>query len=319
MSGLSREKEHNLLFHRYFRNPHRMNNSIERVLRTNLYVQPIHFLLAITTNILNIFVLSSCRTFRLSLCTYYFFAHAILSIIYTCLVCPIQFSRAFSMNWIHGPIICQSHVFLLFVLPLQANLMLVLASFDRYYSSYQISHVYSVRTIRTRARRNILLSNLICIFYMIPMIFIYNRDESSNKCLPKSHSFVQIYVFSQIVLYYFLSPFLMLLFGILTINHIHRQSKRCIPLLVSIHRRRTECQLTRMLFLQVTIHLILVLPFGVIYVIHSLIPSTQTPTSIALRLVFVSWQQCDYFVSFVLYILSGNVYREQFIRLFHRQ
>lgn len=291
-----------------------MNDTIEQVLRSNLYFQPIHFLLAITTNALNILVLSS-RIFRSSLCTYYFLIYAMLSIMYTCLICPIQFSRAFSINPIQGKIICKFHAFLLFLIPFQANLMLLFASFDRYYSSSHITHLYSKRTVVQRARRNILLGILFSIIYMFPMIFIYHWNISSQKCRPDSHLWIKIYVSSQILLYYFISPFLMLLFGLLTIDNIHRHSKRFIPLLISIRRRRTEYQLARMLFLQITIHLILVLPFGIIYCLQSFLPSTQTTLITAIRLAFVTWQQCDYFVCFFLYILSGHVYREEFIRI----
>jgi hypothetical protein len=51
-----------------------------------------------------------------------------------------------------------------------------------------------------------------------------------------------------------------------------------------------------MLILQVTVHLILVVPFGIIYTINAFEPSTRTPMIKAIRFVFVIWQQCDYFV-----------------------
>jgi hypothetical protein len=47
----------------------------------------------------------------------------------------------------------------------------------------------------------------------------------------------------------------------------------------------------------------------------SFFPSTQTPTVIGVRSALVMWQQCDYFISFFLYILSGRVYREQLIQI----
>ena len=71
-----------------------------------------------------------------------------------------------------------------------------------------------------------------------------------------------------------------------------------------------------MLLLQVTVHLILVLPYGMTYLINILEPSTQTSTAMAMRLAFVTWQQCDYFLSFFLYVLSGSVYREQLVQIF---
>jgi hypothetical protein len=113
-----------------------------------------------------------------------------------------------------------------------------------------------------------------------------------------------------------LSPLLMIVFGILTIYNIREQSIRAIPLVLCTRRRRTEGQLARMLCLQVGVHLILVLPFGIIYSMNSFIPSTQTLNIIAIRLIFVTWQQCDYFVSFFLYVLSANEYRQQLIQIF---
>jgi hypothetical protein len=122
-----------------------MSNIVERVLQTNIYIQPIHFLLAIITNTLNIRILS-CRVLRSSPCTYYFLAYAILSIAYTCLLCPMQFFRGLSINLIHGNMTCKFHVYILFLIPLQANIMLILASFDRYCSSSQLCRLYSTST-----------------------------------------------------------------------------------------------------------------------------------------------------------------------------
>jgi len=107
----------------------------------------------------------------------------------------------------------------------------------------------------------------------------------------------------------------MLIFGLLTIHKIRQQSTRAIPLTGYMRGRRTEGQLARMLILQIVVHLILVLPYGVTYSMNAFDPSTYTPTVIAIRLAFVTWQQCDYFVSFFLYILSGNVYRRELIRI----
>ncbi|CAF1354428.1 unnamed protein product [Rotaria sordida] len=293
-----------------------MSNIVERVLQTNIYIQPIHFLLAIITNIFNIRILC-CRTLLSSPCTYYFLVYAILSIIYTCLLCPIQFVRGFSINWINGQVTCKMHTYLLFILPFHSNIMLILASLDRYYSSLQIRRLQSTSAIRI-ASRNIIYTTLFSIFYMLPVLFIYNWNEKSRKCLLKFHNIINIYTLSQVVIYYILSPSIMILFGILTVYNIRQKSIRvilCISWIRQRRRRRTECQLVRMLILQVIVHLILVLPFGIIYSINSIIPSTQTPTIIAIRLIFVSWQQCDHFISFFLYILSASIYRQQLIRL----
>ncbi|CAF2618760.1 unnamed protein product [Rotaria sp. Silwood2] len=93
-------------------------------------------------NILNISVLCS-RVFRSSSCTYYFLAYSIFSIIYSCLACLTQFLRGFSIDWAKNRIGCKLHFYLLFVVPFQANLMLSLASIDRYYSSLKSHRLHS--------------------------------------------------------------------------------------------------------------------------------------------------------------------------------
>ncbi|CAF3514345.1 unnamed protein product [Rotaria socialis] len=290
-----------------------MSNSIERVLHSNIYIQPAHFILAIVTNILNIRILS-CRKLLSSSCTYYFLTYAIISIVYTCLLCPIQFVRGFSINWISGKITCKTHAYILFVLPLQANIMLMLASFHRYWTSSRVHRLHSTSAVRI-GRRNITLGSLFSIVYMSPMLFIYYWDDNSGKCLTKFHILISIYILSQVLIYYILSPSLMILFGILTILNIRQRSSSAIFLVPLMQRRRTESQLTRMLIIQIVVHLILVLPFGIIYSINSIIPSTRTPNVIAVRLVFVALQQCDYFASFFLYTLSARVYRQQLMRI----
>lgn len=290
-----------------------MSNFLEQVLRVNVYVQPIHFTFAIITNIVNIRILY-CRTFLSSPCTYYFLVYAVISITYNGILCPIQFFRGFSINWISGRMTCKIHAYILFVLPLQANIMLILASFDRYLASSQLRRLQSTRAIRI-ARKNIIIGSLFSVLYMSPMLYIYNWDEKSRKCNSKFHLLINIYILSQVFIYYILSPIVLTFVGILTIRHIRRESIGRIFLITLMRRRRTEIQLTRMLILQIVVHLILVLPFGIIYSINSIVPSTQTTNVIAIRLIFVIWQQCDYFVSFFLYFLSARAYRQQLLRL----
>ncbi|CAF5226004.1 unnamed protein product, partial [Rotaria magnacalcarata] len=83
------------------------------------------------------------------------------------------------------------------------------------------------------------------------------------------------------------------------------------PEVISGHGRRTESQLTRMLLLQGTVHLVLTVPFGIIYSMNAFDPSTITTHTQAIRYAMLMWQECDYFSSFFLYILSGSAYRKE--------
>ncbi|CAF1053066.1 unnamed protein product [Rotaria sp. Silwood1] len=258
-----------------------MSKLLEQVLQANIYLQPLQLSLVMVINILNICVLCS-RALRSSSCTHYFLAYAIFSIIYSCLACLTQFLRGFSIDWAKNQIGCKIHFYILFVVPFQANLMLVLASFDRYCSSSKSHRLHSKSTIQTPTII-ILIATIVAAIYMSPMLVIYYWNETIRTCHLHANITIYIYIFSQIFLYYILAPLLMIIFGFLTISNIRRQSMRLVYLTVSMRRRRTERQLTLMLLLQVGVHLILILPFGVIYCMNSLKPSTRTPDILAIR------------------------------------
>jgi hypothetical protein len=290
-----------------------MSNLITVVFHTAIYIQPVHFFLAITTNIFNIRILCS-RALRSSPCTHYFLAYAIFSIIYTCLLCPTQFIRGFSINWASSTFGCRMQFYILYVIPFQANLMLIFASFDRYCSSSSSNLLHSTSTIRT-AKVTIVVGTILCAVYMSPMLAIYYWSAIVNICIPISNTLVNAYIFSQVIVYYILAPLLLIILVLLTISNIRQQTARLAPLTTPQRHRRTEKQLARMLLLQVGVHLVFALPYGITYCMNSFDPSTQTPNIIGMRLAFVMWQQCDYFMSFFLYILSGRVYRRKFIRI----
>ena len=130
-----------------------MSKLLEHVLLANIYLQPVQFFIAIAVNILNIRVLCS-RALRSSPCAHYFLAYAIFSIIYTCLACPTQFLRGFYIDWANEKLGCKLHAYILFVFPVQGNVMLILASFDRYCSSSQSRQLHSKSTIRTARTAN---------------------------------------------------------------------------------------------------------------------------------------------------------------------
>ncbi|CAF0747212.1 unnamed protein product [Adineta steineri] len=290
-----------------------MSKLLDQVRQANIYLQPVQFSLAIIANIINIRVLCS-RVLRKSPCTHYFLAYAVFNTIYTCLICPTLFLNGFYIDWTSGKIGCKIHAYILILIPFQANLMLILASFDRYCSSSRSRRIHSRSTIQ-KTRINIISGTILSAIYMSPMLIIYKWNEIHNKCLQQTNILISIYIFSQVFLYYVLLPLLMMIFGFMTISNIRRQSIRALPMTGSMRRRRTEGQLARMLILQIVVHLILVLPYGIIYCMNSIEASTRTPTVLAIRIVFLTWQQCDYFVSFFLYIFSASVYRRELIRI----
>ncbi|CAF3344914.1 unnamed protein product [Rotaria sp. Silwood2] len=286
-----------------------MSQLFEKVIQVYVYLQPVQFCLSVIANTLNIYVLSS-HALRSSPCTHYFFACAVFCIIYTSLVCPLHFARGFYIDWVNTPIGCKMHTYFAFLTPLLARTMLVLASFDRYCSSSQSPRLRSTSTVR-RGRLLIIISTILCIIYISPMLAMYYSKEPSGICMQYSSLLISIYIVSQIIIYYISLPALMIIFGLLTISNARQCVTRTGPQLNFVRGRRTEKQLTRMLLLQMSVHLVRTVPFGVIYSMNAFDPSTRTPNNRAVRNILFMWQQCDYFVSFFLYVLSGSIYRKQ--------
>ncbi|CAF1653839.1 unnamed protein product [Adineta ricciae] len=293
----------------------KMSTLYDQVLKSNIYIQPVLLTLVVVTNSFSIRILSS-NALRSSPCSHYFITYSVLSIIYSCLVCPTQVIRALWIGWENTPIGCNIYYYIIFSPPILARIMLVLASFDRYCSSSKSRSFNSASTKRI-ARLTVIISIVLGTIYMIPMFVIYYFDPTVGLCRLYTTLPANLYTFSQVIGYYMLGPLLILIFGTLTIFNIRKHSIRTgIQNGPTTSTRRTEGQLARMLILQIFVHIILTTPFGVIYCLNVLIAATRTPTTIAIRYIFLIWMQCDYFMSFFLHILSGKVYREQFCRLF---
>ncbi len=108
------------------------------------------------------------------------------------------------------------------------------------------------------------------------------------------------------------------IFGCLTVYNIRQSAVRTRVERIAVPGRRTEGQLTRMLILQISFYLILLLPFAFIFCMNSFVPSTFTPTIRSIRDILVLLVQCNCFISFFLYVASRKVYREQLIILLKR-
>jgi cytochrome c-type biogenesis protein CcmH/NrfF len=218
------------------------------------------------------------------------------------------------MDWQNNQVGCQMYFYIILLSPFLTTIMLVLSSFDRYCSSSKSRRLHSTSSIRT-ARLTIVIATVLCAIYLSPTLFSYHLNPTTKTCQSYYNQAVNIYLFSQAFLFDILAPLLMIIFGFLTVYNIRQHAVHVRVQGVSAHGRRTEGQLARMLILQISVHLVLTVPFGVTYSMNAFDPSTQTPNIIAVRSILVVWQQCDYFISFFLYVLSGQVYRQQLIRI----
>jgi hypothetical protein len=278
-----------------------------------IIIQPIHFILAITANTLNIIILTR-RSLRSFPCSHYFLLYSIFSILYTCFTCPLQFLRSYGILWTSTPVGCKIQTYIVQTLTLEANLMILLASIDRFCSSSQSVKLRSISSMHT-TRWIIPIGILVYAIYMSPTILIYYWN---NTCLQYSGTHITVYRLSQIFVYYVVTLLLTALFSLLTIFQIRQQLIRVVLMIRFGRKRRTEGQLSRMLLIQVIAYLLFTLPIGVIQILMTFIPSMRTSFIQGLRMIFTMWQQCIFFLSFFLFIISGSIYRQEMLRLFKR-
>lgn len=107
----------------------RTSTLVDQVNYAAVIIQPMHFILTIITNILNIFVLS-CRTLRSLPCSRYFLIYSVFSSLYTCVTCPVQVLSSYDILWTNTSVGCRIQSYIVQTLTLEANLMILLASID---------------------------------------------------------------------------------------------------------------------------------------------------------------------------------------------
>jgi hypothetical protein len=192
--------------------------------------------------------------------------------------------------------------------------MLVCASIDRFCSSSSSVRIRNFSNVRV-AQRVIIIVTIVTTIYMSPFLIIYHWDYNTNLCSQYSTRLTAIYLSTRVILYYIIGPLAMITFGLLTINNIRNQTRRVGAIVLQNQHRRTEGQLTRVLIIQVGIHLFFSLPAAVMYVMTTFVPSTNTSLFSGLRLISVIWQLAILFLSFFSYILSSTVFRTELVKM----
>ena len=288
---------------------------IQAVTKPIIYSFSVTMTFIVITNILNVSVL--CRpVLRLSSCTYYFLASVPPVLVYM-IVAPLnvilQYSVRFYIN--STPVTCKIVYFLIGSLSLLYGLMLVCASIDRFCSSSTSVRLRQLSQVRV-ARRIIVNVWILTLIYSSPIMAIYYYDYNINTCTQYSTTLIAVYLMTRFVLYYFLIPIILAIFGSLTIYNIRSQTRRVAPVNQANFHRRTEGQLARMLIIQVAVYLLFFIPTGIVYILVTFVPSMNTSYFITIRNLTVVWQEGGFFMSFFLYILAGKIYREELKKMF---
>lgn len=279
---------------------------------------PISITLGIVSNSLNIFILTR-PTLIHHACSLYFLCLAITNLFYSVFILIINLlADGYQLDLsLYSNGFCKFISYLLNLCPNISVYLIVLASIDRCCASSSNVGIRNFSSVRV-ARWAIGLLILIFAFFFSGALVAFDlRQDGPLGCTLQSNLlFSQIFLIIDIILYVIIAPFCMVFFGVLTIKHTNQ-------LRINLHRislyRRTERQLSRMLFFQVGTHIILALPFCITFFMLVL------PISLRFTLDFdyiYILSKLPFYLTFTtaffLYILSGQVYRNELIRLFKK-
>jgi uncharacterized membrane protein YidH (DUF202 family) len=193
---------------------------------------------------------------------------------------------------------------------------IILASIDRYCASSRNVQRRKFSNVRVAPWALVSVVVLVALYYINYLVLIDLRKDDSLGCAIRGDTiYKKVYPITQFFVFAIIPPCLMGLFGGMTIcnmKHVHSLPR------VAARYRRTENQLVRMLLLQVGIYIILTLPLSIAYIILVL------PNSIKVTAKFqFAYLICQLFyylscvTSFILYFLSGDIYRKECIRLIY--
>lgn len=272
-------------------------------------------ILGIGANSLNIIVLLRANLKKHS-CVFYFIVLSINNLLYTTICITTNLlSNGFNINLeVYSSIFCEFSTFLLNFCPHFSVYILVLASIDRSLSSSLNPRARNLSHIRI-ARWSILFILIFTILFTLEnAISVDTSSNGINICLSNTNTlFSQFLRTAQVISYVIISPLLMIIFGLLTIHNTNNFTRNH---LIVLRARPNERQLTRMLIVQVSTHVLLSLPFCIIFFITILpVEFKSTLMFYFLFIIFKIPFYITFITPFFLYILSAKLYRAEFILL----
>ena len=238
---------------------------------------PITIVSGVVGNSLNVAILTRPSLFKHA-CSQYFLALSVNNIFSSSFLSTYEFlARAYAIDAARISVTwCKFINFTNQLSALITPYFLVLASIDRYCASSTSAWKRRFSSVKIARLMILLIIAILALLYVNVLIFSELRQDDGFGCRLRSDSTYKLaFVITQVILFAIVAPFLMALFGILTIWNVNQA--RLAPTGASRYRR-TETQLARMLLVQITIQIILNLPLGLLYIISFFpLPLLATP------------------------------------------
>ncbi|CAF1260098.1 unnamed protein product [Adineta ricciae] len=274
---------------------------------------PMIIFVGVSGNILNIIILTRANL-RNHACSKYFLALASNNLLYSLFIIQYFLSNGFSIDGqTISNISCKILQYIGSACPFLSPYFIVLASIDRFFASSSNVNIRSISNVTNATKSIIFIVICTLLFFINTLVLNEYRDDGYGCAIRPETLYNQIFYILQIILFAAIPPILMIFFGLLT---IYNTTQLQVNIQVTIRHRRTEGQLARMLFLQVTIYILLNMPMCIMYLMLTL-PVGYIPTQEFFFVLSISsiLFNFSFATTFFLYILTARVYREELFRL----
>jgi hypothetical protein len=276
-----------------------------------------------------IFIQPSLRREPFSL---YFLSSTYFNLFVVFVIIPVRIvSDGFNMELANYNLgICKIEFFSFYAIRTISCWLITLACIDRYLHSSRNARIRQLSSLKMTRMAIRMTSVVIIISYSHMIIYYeitYMSDQFGNitpACYGQKGIYRTFVAFWYMTLYSLCPSFLMLLFGVLTMNNL-RQRRRVLPTGPRANRmpRRTDIQLWRMLVAQVMVTIISTLPLSIyrLYASFTVNLPKDTLRRAQENLAFEVAATLSYFAhtsSFYLYTLRGTIFRKELVRIIKR-
>ncbi|CAF2897776.1 unnamed protein product [Rotaria sp. Silwood2] len=238
----------------------------------NRYLAPIIFLFGAVGNILNCLVLSQ-RTLRSNPCAFLFLASSFIDLISILIGLPTRILAGWhldptnTINWI-----CKARVFIVFSTRTMGIWLIAFATIDRWLISSIDIHRRHMSNLKN-VKREIFIIVVLSILFYIHMFPCYeaNNVDAPLKCYEETEKCRLITDLTYVILSIIMPLLLMIVFGLLTISHVHHLHSRVAHTgshlgtiaqsrHANLHSKKIDRHLLRMLTLQIFLLIVLCIP-----------------------------------------------------------
>ena len=244
-----------------------MSTLIYATQQVNIYLRSVIFVFGLLSNILNIIVFLSLKTFRESSCAFYLTAMSFVNIGQMFLgLFPRILSVAFGFDWTNTYLsYCKFRYYFFQVFAILSYTCMYLATIDQYFATSAKLQWRRYSNIKL-ARWLFGIFSIIWIIHGIPIIIFYDlvtsKVTNQTYCKILNYNFQQYYKYFYLLILLGIIPvFISLLFGILAYRNVQQLLYRTVPIV----RRETDKQLTIMVLVQNIYNLFFIIPYIVGY------------------------------------------------------